>query len=196
MNMLDHIFSLFCSQIPDRSFMIVGHFLPCCQRCTGVYLGMGISALYLLVSRLCGKPMPSRRIIHMNVLGIALMPIFGLHLLDPGPAWRLWSGLLFGNGLIFLMLPATEILVRGYRSEYIRHRSGWLGFVFLFLFINSIPFWFPLQSVVFYYAIILVAVSGLICIVCCPLAVVFAQFRKYLGNIHSKGLKDDPLSVT
>jgi len=38
------------------------------------------------------------------------MPIFGFHLLDPGPAWRLWSGLIYGNAIVSLLLPAVFII--------------------------------------------------------------------------------------
>jgi len=187
MNVLEQAFSLFCHQNPLRSFVIDGQVLPFCERCAGVYLGVGISAICLLLSRRYGRTMPARGIIWLSALSMALMPVFGFHLLDPGSAWRFWSGLLFGNGLALLMVPAARLLISGRPPGMPDRRSQWIRFVALFAFLNTMPLWFPLQSDVFYYGVLILAFIGLLCIVICPAAVVLAVLRSHFLRLLSKG---------
>jgi|GEM_PF-1649191 len=119
MTVVSYIFSFLCSQDPSRSFAIGGHLLPFCQRCTGLYLGLGITFIYLLVSRHYKKGLPPRSVIYVNIASLLVMPVFGFHLLDPGPAWRLWSGLIYGNAIASLLLPATSIICTGSRISQV-----------------------------------------------------------------------------
>ncbi|MGE0325108.1 MAG: DUF2085 domain-containing protein [Polyangiaceae bacterium] len=38
-------FSYQCHREPERSFALLGRFLPVCNRCLGIYLGLGLGAL-------------------------------------------------------------------------------------------------------------------------------------------------------
>ncbi|MBU7015015.1 MAG: DUF2085 domain-containing protein [Theionarchaea archaeon] len=62
-------FSPICHQLPERSFYIVGHQLPVCARCTGIYLGAFVGSL------IASETPPSRW-----VLMVAIFPL----LLDGG----------------------------------------------------------------------------------------------------------------
>lgn len=42
---LTSLYGLQCHQRSDRAFSLLGHELPVCARCTGLYLGLGLSAL-------------------------------------------------------------------------------------------------------------------------------------------------------
>src|SRR4030042_1569635 len=110
MSALNYFFSFLCSQDPLRSFAIEGRLLPFCQRCTGLYIGLGITSFFLLPSRLYKKGLPPTSVIYVNIASLLIMPVFGFHLLDPGPAWRFWSGLLYGNAVASLLMPSTSII--------------------------------------------------------------------------------------
>ncbi|MCA9647791.1 MAG: DUF2085 domain-containing protein [Myxococcales bacterium] len=43
----DAWFSYQCHREPERSFEILGRFLPVCNRCLGIYLGLGLGALFM-----------------------------------------------------------------------------------------------------------------------------------------------------
>ena len=234
MTVFSYIFSFLCSQDPSRSFTIGGHMLPFCQRCTGVYLGLGITFIYLLVSRHYKKGLPPRSVIYVNIVSLLVMPVFGFHFLDPGSAWRFWSGLIYGNAIAYLLLPATSIICNEYRvsqvSRLYRHfdrakrlyrhfdrakrlyrhfdrakraeksiqtakfhfpysrpiyekqyegrvlgqytKRSTYSFFALFAFLNTLPLWFPIQSGFFYYAVLTLALIGLLCVLFCLIAVI------------------------
>lgn len=167
MSLISYIFSFLCDQDPARSFEIAGRYLPLCQRCTGLYVGLGISFIYLLVTRHHKYGLPPRSILCVNIASLLMMPIFGFHLLDPGPAWRFWSGLIFGNAIAFLLLPAASIIRNAGKVQGSYTKASTSGFFALFAFLNSIPLWFPIQSSLFYYAVLTLALIGLLCVLFC-----------------------------
>jgi len=186
MSVFTCIFSFLCSQDASRSFAIAGHLMPLCQRCSGLYAGMGISFLWLL-SRNHKKDLPPRSIVYVNIVCLLAMPIFGFHLLDPGPAWRLWSGLVYGNAIVSLLLPAVFIICNeDIRSDYITNYSTTSFWIF-FAFLNSIPLWFPAQSLWFYYAVLLLMLVGLLCVVFSVLAVIVFLIKAYVKLAIFKG---------
>lgn len=187
MSVISYIFSFLCGQDASRSFAIVGQLLPFCQRCAGVYLGLGISFVYLLVSRHYKKGLPPRGIIYVNVASLLMMPIFGFHFLDPGSAWRFWSGLIFGNAIASLLLPATSIVCNEGKvlGHYTKVSTFW--FFVLFAFLNTIPLWFPIQSGYFYYAVLVLAFVGLLCVLFCIVAVTTFLVKKTVVLLILKG---------
>ncbi len=177
MNVTAYIFSFLCSQDASRSFTIAGHLMPLCQRCTGLYAGMGLSFLWLLVTRNHKKGLPPRSIVYVNIVCLLVMPIFGFHLLDPGPAWRLWSGLVYGNAIVSLLLPAALVIYYEDRRSDYHTDSSTTSFWIFFAFLNSIPLWFPVQSVWFYCAVQLLMLVGLLCIVIGVSAVIISSIK-------------------
>ena len=190
MSLISYIFSFLCSQDPSRSFEVAGHLLPFCQRCTGLYLGLGISFIYLLATRHYRKGLPPRSILYVNIASLLMMPIFGFHLLDPGPAWRFWSGLIYGNAIAFLLLPAASIIRNKAKIQGSYTKASTSGFFILFAFLNSIPLWFPVQADLFYYAVLIVALMGLLGVVFCLLAIVAFGMNKITVSLFLKGLSN------
>jgi uncharacterized membrane protein len=220
MSILNYLFSFLCSQDPLRSFVIDGHILPFCQRCTGLYMGLGITCLFLLASRLYKKGLPPLSVIYVNIASLLIMPIFGFHFLDPGPAWRFWSGLLYGNAVASLLLPAASII----RSEGLRVAASkpkalgmasdeftfhklrfpfrnafrrWLpkeystySFFALFAFLNTIPLWFPIQSSFFYYVVLMLALTGLFCVLSCLIAIIVCLIKNVTISLVLKGISN------
>jgi uncharacterized membrane protein len=187
MNFLAFIFSYLCSQESSRSFEIAGRLLPFCQRCTGLYLGLGISFLYLLISRHYKKGLPPAGIIYINIASLVIMPIFGFHFLDPGRLWRFWSGLIYGNAIASLLLPAVSIVCNEGKVFGRYTKGSVLSFFVLFAFLNALPLWFPIQSGLFYYAVLILALTGLVCVVFCLTAVTVFLIKKMTVLLFLKG---------
>jgi hypothetical protein len=115
------------------------------------------------------------------------MPIFGFHLLDPGPAWRLWSGLVYGNAIVSLLLPAALIIYNKDRRFSYHTDSSTTSFWIFFALLNSIPLWFPAQSVWFYYATLILMFVGLLSVVIGVLVVTVSLIRKFVQSAILKG---------
>lgn len=180
MSFVTDIFSFLCNQEASRSFLIADHLLPMCQRCTGLYMGMGLSFIYVFLNPQYRKDFPSRSIVYVNIACLLAMPVFGYHFLDPGPAWRLWSGLIYGNAIVLLLVPATSIICNEARRLSEPSSFSTASFWFFFAFLNSIPFWFPIQSVWSFYTVLLLVINGLLCPVFCLLAVTFTVIRRMI----------------
>ena len=187
MNVISDIFSFLCSQDVSRSFTIAGRLLPFCQRCTGLYLGLGISFLYLLISRHYKKGLPPAGIIYVNIASLVIMPIFGFHFLDPGGLWRFWSGLIYGNAIASLLLPATSIICNEGKVFSRYTKASMLSFFVLFAFLNTIPFWFPIQLTLFYYVVLMLASIGLLCVAFCLIAIIAFLIKKTTVSLILKG---------
>jgi hypothetical protein len=181
MTPLHDLFSLVCSQDASRSYTIAGVVLPFCQRCTGLYLGLGIGMVTQWISGSFRRGLPSGAIFYVAVLCLMIMPVFGLHWLDPGPAWRLWSGLIYGNAIAHLLMPAVFTL--GSQARQLRggRRNGVSTFWVQFAFINTLPMWFPLHSVAFAWVVTSLACVGCLGAVAC-LAACWVLFVKALIN--------------
>jgi len=153
-------------------------------------VGLGISFVYLLVSGHYKKGLPPRSILYVNIASLLIMPIFGFHLFDWGPMWRLWSGLIFGNAIASLLLPATSIVCSEGKvlGHYTKVSTFW--FFVLFAFLNTIPLWFPIQSVYFYYAVLILAFVGLLCVLFCIGAVTTFLVKKTVVLLVLKGFSN------
>ena len=98
-------YGFICGQ--DRCFIIDGTLLPLCQRCLGLYLGALLTAVWLAATGLWRRGMPHWGVlaVHLTVLLAALLG--GLHVIDPGPVWRLTCGLWTGHVLTFWLVGAS-----------------------------------------------------------------------------------------
>jgi uncharacterized membrane protein len=101
-DLLQHLFGWICGQNPGHTWSPGGELLPCCQRCTGLYVGACVAAgLHLL-----RHPAPTNRWLWLNGGFLLFMVPFGFHWLPQGPELRAITGVLFGFGLVaFLLLP-------------------------------------------------------------------------------------------
>ena len=190
MNIINYIFSFLCSREVSRSFVIDGYVLPFCQRCTGVYIGLGISFVYLLASGYYKKGLPPRSIIYVNIASLLIMPIFGFHLLDPGPAWRLWSGLIFGNAIAFLLCPATLVICNPGKVFGHNTKVSTFCFFLLFVFLSTIPLWFPIRLGFFYYSTIALALVGVLGVLLCIAAAIVFLIKKVTVSLILKGFSN------
>lgn len=89
------LFSHICGQ--SRSFMVDGALLPVGQRCLGLYVGALLTALWLLGTGIWRRGLPSWSVLCVNVTILIAAMLGGLHVIDPGPLWRLACGLWTGH---------------------------------------------------------------------------------------------------
>jgi len=190
MNPLVDLFGLVCHQDPARSFAIAGTVLPLCQRCTGLYLGLGIGFLIQMLSGSYRKGLPPSGILYTAIACLLVMPVFGFHLLDPGPMWRLWTGLIYGNALAYLLLPAAFTIATQGRA--VGHYTLWsvIAFWTQFALVNTLPVWFPVQSPAFGYGVLALDLTGALgatlCLAVCLAVIIQTAFGHFLlkGDLH------------
>ncbi|MEI7901148.1 MAG: DUF2085 domain-containing protein [bacterium] len=109
-DMLSHLFAYVCGQNPAHTWSPGGVWMPCCQRCTGLYVGACVAAALLLAAR----PTPSYRWRWVHGGFLLLMVPFGFHWLPQGPVLRSVTGVLFGFGLTaYLMITLPVPTQRG-----------------------------------------------------------------------------------
>jgi uncharacterized membrane protein len=114
---LEQIFAVVCGQNPDHTWKTALDLMPCCQRCTGLYVGAFLSiALHLWL-----KPSPGAAFLKWHGLALLVMVPFGFHWLPQGPGLRSFTGVLFGAGVVtFLWLPLAAR-----RSGQSSARAAW-----------------------------------------------------------------------
>ena len=109
--MLDWLHELFasvCGQNLAHNWAPGGQLLPCCQRCTGVYVGTCAAAL----AHLATPPAPTRFWRWLHGIFLLFMIPAGCHWLPQGPALRAASGIIFGFGLVaFFWLPLQKTIL-------------------------------------------------------------------------------------
>ncbi len=117
MDWLTNIFSHLCGQ--GRCFVSDGASLPLCQRCLGLYLGAGITAVWLATSGLWRRGLPNRGVSVVQVTLILAAMLGGVGLIDPGPTWRAACGLWTGHvAMVWLVGGARHLRrVRRGRSQ-------------------------------------------------------------------------------
>jgi len=175
MDAVESLLSLFCCGNELRSFVVNGQVLPFCQRCTGVYIGLGITFFYLFATGYYRRGAPRGMVLLANLACIGVMVVFGYHILDPGARWRLWSGLLFGNAVAWLVFPSTCQLWAGPGNI---SKSAGRGFWPLFIFLNIVPLWFPLAWAGARVAVDVCALAGLVGAAACAASVLLLGLRK------------------
>ena len=108
--------SLICHQLPERSIVINENALPVCARDTGIYIGMFVSLMYLIIKKRwkCDKP-PGLKITMILCLMIIPMGLDGassyLGLRSTTNFIRIVTGGLFGMTLPFLLMPIAHFKV-------------------------------------------------------------------------------------
>jgi uncharacterized membrane protein len=96
MEHLEDLFSFVCGQQREHIWTPGGLPLPVCQRCTGLYVGIGVGTLLRVLLRF--RSTAGFRWIHAVFL-VQMVP-FGFHLLPHGPVLRGVTGYLFGLGVV------------------------------------------------------------------------------------------------
>jgi len=119
---LSEIFRHFCGR--GRCFVAGGEALPLCQRCLGLYVGAAATALWLAVSGIWRRGLPSRPVFVAHVAMLAVGILGGLHVIDAGLAWRATCGIWTGHVAAAWLLCGASALRRPQRLSPWRRRDG------------------------------------------------------------------------
>src|ERR1051326_3535211 len=98
---LSLLFSGLCGQNPDHTWVVGGHLLPCCQRCTGLYVG----AFWAAGMHACFKPQFSKPFVLVHGGFLAQLALALIPWLAQGPVTRAFSGMLFASGVVAFLWP-------------------------------------------------------------------------------------------
>ncbi len=101
-NWLLPIFSTVCGENPHHIWSPGGQPLPCCQRCTGLY----VAALIAMGLHLWFRPAINKRFLQIHALCLLQLGLFVFPWLPQSPVLRTISGSLFGFGIVSFLWPA------------------------------------------------------------------------------------------
>jgi uncharacterized membrane protein len=134
---LDQALSFFgyavCHGLPSRTLTVGGHFLPVCSRCTGIYLGIAVTYIFLIVRRgFKVNALPSlgvslavaAMLLPMSVDGVSSY----LGLRETTNTMRFLTGLAAGAALPIFAFPllSPELIVDGPKKKVFRpFGRGW-----------------------------------------------------------------------
>ena len=105
LDFLHQLFSHVCGQNLAHTWSPGGELLPCCQRCTGVYVGAFVAALLHLIR----APQPTTFWRWLNGAFLLFMVPSGFHWIPQNPELRAASGILFSFGVVaYLWLPLQK----------------------------------------------------------------------------------------
>ena len=136
--MFAELFSSFCHQMPERSFSFAGQALPFCQRCTGLYVGAVLAAVFLTSFGRRQRRVAPWPITLVNILFLFAMGVFGFGLIETSPAGRFIVGALFGSALVMLSWPLVlERLMRKQLSPW--SKSDCLRYVVFLAAMLTVP---------------------------------------------------------
>jgi uncharacterized membrane protein len=179
-----------CHQKMERTFSIDSLNMPVCSRCTGIYLGILLSLLALiLIERKIKGEFPSLKIV---LLSVGVFLIMGLEVvlstlgfIQSSNIIRMISGFMTGWFMVLLLFPLANnsMFKRLIRKNYL---NNWKKFLIWLVAgaAGAILFIFTYQYTIIFWA--LLAVLGLIVFTTLILFILFFSLNRRLqGSIDS-----------
>ena len=179
-----------CHQRIDRSFNSGTFNMPVCSRCTGIYLGIFLSLLALiLIERRVKGEFPSLKIVLVSVGAFLLMGLevvsSTLGFIQSNNIIRMTTGFLMGWFMVLLLLPlANNSMFKKYiRKNYLDSpKKFWIwilaGLILCTIFIFSYSYALILWSIISVFG--MVAFTTLILFI-----LFFSLTRRLTGSIDS-----------
>jgi uncharacterized membrane protein len=179
-----------CHQRVDRTFNIDILYMPVCSRCTGIYLGIFISLITIILLERCIKgEFPSLKIV-LTTVGIFLIMgldvvLSSLGIIESNNIIRLITGFFTGWFMVSLLLPlANNVMFRMFvRKNYLDKKIKF--FIWIFCGIVMVAaFIFTYQYALIFWSV--VSILGMITFVVLILFILFFSLnRRLLGSIDS-----------
>lgn len=113
-------FSYVCHQIPERSFFIAEHQFAVCARCTGLYAGFAVAALFYPLARSLRQiEAPRRKWLFLAAAPLAIDFAFGFFgIWDNTHSSRFATGALLGAVSVFYVMPGLiDLSLREWGSK-------------------------------------------------------------------------------
>lgn len=179
-----------CHQIADRTFNIDILYMPVCSRDTGIYLGIFISliTIILLERRIKGE-FPSLKIVLVTVgvfliMGLDVVLSF-LGIIESNNIIRFITGFLTGWFMILLLLPlANNVMFKRFvKKNYLDRKIKFLAWLLCGI-IMAATFIFTYKYILIFWSI--VSIFGMITFIALILFILFFSLnRRLLGSIDS-----------
>jgi uncharacterized membrane protein len=136
-NLLLPIFSAVCGENSQHIWSPGGQPLPCCQRCTGLYIAVVVAtALHFWL-----RPRVSRGFLQLHAFFLLQLGLFILPWFPSSPVLRSVSGSLFGFGVVGFLAPAVFDSRPPFRGFRFSTRTYALGLVSCLGLIPAIAEW-------------------------------------------------------
>jgi uncharacterized membrane protein len=165
MDIAAFITSAFCHTQPERTFVVNGHALPLCARCTGVYVGIVIAFAWALATPLRRAAAMPRRALWICIAIIVLFAVLGFgrlyDMVDLRLGARTAAGLYFGATLGVMIWPVIANWIGG-ASLYAWRRPQWLSFLLLLALLPAIVLAIAARIPMIHYITGLVSLIGLV----------------------------------
>ncbi len=196
MNILLEILSFLggglCHQRAERSFSVNSLNMPVCSRCTGIYLGIFLSLLTLVIlERKIKGELPSLKMVLVSVGIFLLMGVdvvlSTLDLIQSNNIIRLSTGFMTGWFLVLLLFPLANnaMFKRFVKRPYLESWKKFLIWIAAGI-AGAVLFIFTYQYFIIFWAVI--SILGIITFVMLILFILFFSLnRKLLGSIDSWG---------
>ncbi len=98
-----YIIGITCHQAPEKSFYFMNNQIPVCGRCFGIYAGLVAGLLiYPVFKNIKNTSTPSIKLLPVFILPVLIDGAFNL--LETNIE-RMLTGLIFGIGVVFYLLP-------------------------------------------------------------------------------------------
>jgi uncharacterized membrane protein len=145
--------SLICHQLPERTLRAGVLLLPVCARDMGIYTGIFVSGLFLLLFRRLRAQKPPRisLVITMCLLMLPMMfdgVLSYCGIIETSNAVRLFTGLFFGLPIPFFLVPAAHFSISGKNESQVLDHALELvpvyssGIILCILLLQGIvPYW-------------------------------------------------------
>jgi uncharacterized membrane protein len=116
--LFDLVGSLICHQLPSRTLKAGNILLPVCSRDTGIYIGVFVSLLFLLIcKRMRAQKTPSIAVTIIMCVLMLPMVLDGIlsysGLTQTTNVIRLFTGVMFGIPIPLFLVPAANFDVKG-----------------------------------------------------------------------------------